>query len=244
MTLVPIRWPRAGVLVVALALAGCSGGASPSPSASAPTASTAPGSPAATQQSGAASPTSAAAACPTAAPAPWTAADTATVTMKTAKGTIVMKVDGGVAPYATANFVGLVGCGYYDGVIFHRLVPGFVIQGGDGQFGREPNLDPSRVGEGGPGYTIPDDGVFTSYPRGTVAMARTPDPHSEGSQFFIVLDDGANQALASAGTYAIIGHVTSGMDAVDAIAAMPNSGQPDNAALQPVPIDSATVSRP
>ncbi len=237
MTPVPPRWSRAGVLAVALALAGCGGGGSPSPSASGPSPSLAPassGSPAA----------SSAAACPTAAPAPWTAADTATVTMMTAKGTIVVKVDGGVAPNATSNFVALVGCGYYNGVVFHRLVPGFVIQGGDGQFGRKPNLDSSRVGQGGPGYTIPDDGVFTSYPRGTVAMARTQDPHSEGSQFFIVLDDGANQALASAGTYAIIGHVTTGMDAVDAIAAMPNSGGQENTALQPVPIDSATVSRP
>lgn len=266
MTFVPSRSSRAGLLAIALALAGCVGGASASPSAVPPIPSTTPGSSASAGAYGGAgsasaapsgsiiapgSPTasgspaaSAAAACPTTAPAPWTAADTATVTMKTAKGTIVIKVDGGVAPNATANFVVLVDCGFYNGVVFHRLVPGFVIQGGDGQYGREPNVDTPNFGLGGPGYTIPDDGVFSSYPRGTVAMARTPDPHSAGSQFFIVLDDGASQSLASAGTYAIIGHVTSGMDAVDAIAAMPNSGGQDNIALQPVPIDSAKVSRP
>ncbi len=239
---IPSRRWRAGTLSVALTLAACAG-ASPTPSPVPPIPSTSPGGAASTAASGSPA-ASAAAACPTAAPAPWTAADTATVTLKTAKGTIVVKVDGGVAPNATANFVALVNCGFYDGVVFHRLVPGFVIQGGDGQYGREPNVDTQNLGFGGPGYTIPDDGVFSSYPRGTVAMARTSAPHSAGSQFFIVLDDGASQTLASAGTYAIIGHVTSGMTAVDTIAAMPNSGGQDNIALQPVPIDSATVGRP
>ena len=83
------------------------------------------------------------------------ATDTATVTLSTAKGDIVIKVTGSLAPHATANFVALAACGFYDGVVFHRLVPGFVIQGGDGEFGRVPNVDASQVGTGGPGYTIP-----------------------------------------------------------------------------------------
>ncbi len=182
--------------------------------------------------------------CPTAGPAPFTAADAATVTFVTPKGSIVIKVKGDLAPYATANFVALAKCGYYDNVVFHRLVPTFVIQGGDGQFGRQPNLDTGNIGFGGPGYTIADDPVTTTYHRGTVAMARSRDPHSEGSQFFIVLSDAAAPALSSANTYAILGEVSSGMDAVDAIAAMPNSGDPNNAALNPIAITSTTVTAP
>ena len=75
-------------------------------------------------------------------------------------------------------------------------------------------------------------------------MARTSEPNSVGSQFFIVLDDQAEASLASANTYQIIGEVTKGMDVVDQIAAMPNSGQPNNAALDPVAMDKVTVSTP
>lgn len=182
--------------------------------------------------------------CPTSAPAPMAAADTATVTLATAKGNIVIKVTGSLAPNATGNFVALAACGFYDGVVFHRLVPGFVIQGGDGQYGRAPNVDAAHVGTGGPGYSITDDPVTTPYKRGTVAMARSSKPNSQGSQFFIVLSDGAAGALSAANTYAIIGEVTSGMDAVDAIGAMPNSGEPNNAALDPLPITKAAVTRP
>ena len=75
--------------------------------------------------------------------------------------------------------------------------------------------------------------MTATYGRGTVAMARTAEPDSVGSQFFIVLDDAAEPALASANTYQIIGEVTAGMDVVDAIAAMPNGGSPSNAAVEP-----------
>jgi cyclophilin family peptidyl-prolyl cis-trans isomerase len=182
--------------------------------------------------------------CPTSQPASLPAGETRTVTVGTPKGTIVIKIDGSLSPIAAGNFVALAQCGYYDGVVFHRLVPGFVIQGGDGQFGRSPNVDPQRVGTGGPGYTIKDEPVTAQYGRGVVAMARTSAPDSQGSQFFIVLDDAARDALQSANTYAIIGHVTAGMDVVDAIAAMPNSGQPDNAALDPVPMTTVSVTNP
>jgi len=165
------------------------------------------------------------------------AGQTATVTLTTEKGAIVIKVEGALGPNAAGNFVALSSCGYYDGVVFHRLVPGFVIQGGDGQYGRKPNLDSSRIGSGGPGYTFPDDPVTVPYSRGTVAMANS-GPDTNGSQFFIVLQDSGLPP-----SYSVFGHVTSGMDVVDAIAAMPNGGGDANLALQPVAITKATVSQ-
>jgi cyclophilin family peptidyl-prolyl cis-trans isomerase len=222
--------PLALAGVVAVLVGACSGTATPVPPIAAPSA--------------AASADAGSTACPTSAPAPMAAGDTATVTLATSKGDIVIKITGSLAPNATGNFVALAACGFYDGVVFHRLVPGFVIRGGDGQYGRTPNVDTTQVGRGGPGYTITDDPVTATYKRGTVAMARSSQPNSQGSQFFIVLSDGAAPALSSANTYAIMGEVTAGMDVVDAIAAMPNSGEPDNAALDPLPITKATVARP
>ncbi len=182
--------------------------------------------------------------CPTSQPPALGQDDMRTVTISTPKGDIVIKVQGSLSPIATGNFVALASCGYYDGVVFHRLVPGFVIQGGDGQFGRTSDLYADLMGSGGPPYTIQDEPVTTRYHRGTVAMARTSQPNSVGSQFFIVLDDAAEQALGQANTYQIVGTVTSGMDAVDAIAAMPNSGSPTNTALDPIPMTRVTVSNP
>jgi len=173
-------------------------------------------------------------ACPTSQPEPLAAGETRTVTISTSEGDIAMQIDADLSPIAAGNFVALAECGYYEGVVFHRLVPGFVIQGGD----------PTGTGTGGPGYTIEDEPVTAPYGRGTIAMARTAAPNSVGSQFFIVLDDAAAGALAAYNTYQIIGNVTSGMEVVDQIAAMPNSGDPDNAALQPVAMDSVTVTNP
>jgi peptidyl-prolyl cis-trans isomerase B (cyclophilin B) len=184
--------------------------------------------------------------CPTTQPDALGPDDVRIVTITTSQGDIVIKIEGPLSPIATGNFVALAACGYYDGVVFHRLVPGFVIQGGDGQFGRSPDLYPDLMGSGGPPYTIQDEPVTTTYRRGTVAMARSAQPNSVGSQFFIVLDDAAAQALADPryNNYQIIGTVTSGMDAVDAIAAMPNSGDPNNTALDPVPMTKVTVTTP
>lgn len=171
--------------------------------------------------------------CPAAAPAALSAGQSRSVTIETRKGPIVISVKADLSPLAGGNFIALAECGYYDGVIFHRLVPGFVIQGGD------------RAGTGAGrelGYTINDEPVTTAYKRGTVAMARTSAPNSQGSQFFIVLAD-AN-SLGVTNTYSIFGTVTSGMNAVDAIAAMPNSGSPSNSALDPVAMDKVTVARP
>jgi cyclophilin family peptidyl-prolyl cis-trans isomerase len=178
--------------------------------------------------------TAAAASCPKSQPPALPAGQKRVVTIDTAKGKIEVTVEGSLSPIAAGNFVALATCGFYNGVVFHRLVPGFVIQGGD----------PKGDGTGGPGYEIQDEPVTAQYHRGTVAMARTPAPNSQGSQFFIVLSDGAARSLVVANTYAIFGEVTRGMETVDAIAAMPNSGEPNNAALQPVAMDSVTVSQP
>ncbi|MHB8459090.1 MAG: peptidylprolyl isomerase [Candidatus Limnocylindrales bacterium] len=233
--------PRRSIVValMALAIGGCSAASAPTP-ASNPTPASSPV-PAAPSAAG---PSAGSTTCPTSAPPHAAGGSTATATIQTPKGTIVVKLEADLAPAAVGDFIALATCGYYDGVVFHRLVPGFVIQGGDGQFGRSPNVDPTQVGAGGPGYTIDDDPVSAAYGRGVVAMARTQAPHSEGSQFFIVLDDAARPALASANTYAIIGHVTSGMNVVDAIAAMPNSGSPSNAAIAPVPMTKVTITTP
>jgi cyclophilin family peptidyl-prolyl cis-trans isomerase len=169
--------------------------------------------------------------CPTAEPAPLAAGQTRTVKIETAKGTITIRVDASLAPIATGNFVALASCGFYDGTTFQRIVPGFVIQGGD----------PTGTGGGDAGYTIADEPVTTPYKRGIVAMARSSQPHSQGSQFFIVLDDTAAGSLKQANNYAIVGTVTSGMDAVDAIAAAARGAEnPAN----PVVMDKVTVATP
>jgi cyclophilin family peptidyl-prolyl cis-trans isomerase len=164
---------------------------------------------------------------------------TATVTLATEKGAIVIEVKGSLAPNAAGNFVALAECGFFDGVVFHRLMPGFVIQAGDGEFGRKPNVDSGRVGTGSPGYSFADDPVTTPYVRGTVAMANS-GPNTNGSQFFICLADLSSLPPS----YSVFGTVTSGMEVVDAIAAMPNTGGQEGRALEPVAITKATVSRP
>ena len=186
-------------------------------------------------------------ACPKSQPAALPAGQKRTLTIDTPKGAIVMEIDGALSPIAAGNIVALAECGWYDGVVFHRLVPGFVIQGGDGEFGRiGPDgrlTDPAKAGRGGPGYMIKDEPVTAKYGRGVVAMARTDAPDSVGSQFFIVLDDQAGDILGSYNTYQIVGKVTGGMEVVDAIAAMPNAGDAaGNAAIDPVPMTKVTVS--
>lgn len=127
-------------------------------------------------------------------------------------GTITIELYPNMAPNTVANFVNLIEEGFYDGLTFHRSVPGFVLQGGD------PNGD----GTGGPGYTI--KGEFSSngytqntlsHTRGVISMARSRDNDSAGSQFFIVLDDSATYSLD--GLYAGFGRVTEGMDIIDEI---------------------------
>jgi len=159
------------------------------------------------------------------------------VTITTDLGTIVIAVSADLSPIATGNFVALASCGFYDGVVFQRVVPGFVIQGGDGEFGRSPDIDPARVGSGDAGYEIADEPVSGTYARGVVAMARGPQPNSQGSQFFIILDDSAADSLAQANTYAILGTVTTGMDVADRIAAAADRELPS----QPVVMTDVSV---
>jgi cyclophilin family peptidyl-prolyl cis-trans isomerase len=168
--------------------------------------------------------------CPKVQPAALPAGETRTVTISTELGSMTLKIEADLSPIAAGNFVALAGCGYYDGVVFHRVVPGFVIQGGD----------PTGQGDGGPGYTIKDEPVIAQYGRGVVAMARTLAPDSVGSQFFIVLDDEARGSLAQANTYQIIGHVTAGMETADAITSAADAELPSN----PVAMTKVTVSKP
>lgn len=129
-------------------------------------------------------------------------------------GTIKIELYPEYAPNTVANFVNLIESGFYDGLTFHRLVPGFVLQGGD----------PDGDGTGGPGYTI--DGEFKangytkntlSHDKGVISMARSMDYDSTGSQFFIVLDDSAKSSLD--GMYAGFGRVTEGMETLEEIEA-------------------------
>lgn len=116
-----------------------------------------------------------------------------------------------IAPNTVNNFIALANSGFYDGVVFHRVIPGFMIQGGD----------PSGNGTGGPGWHIKGEflqnGVNNpiKHTRGVISMARAMDPNSAGSQFFIMHQDAPHLD----GQYAAFGHVVSGMDAVDEIAA-------------------------
>ena len=162
-----------------------------------------------------------------------------TVTLDTTAGKIVTEVSGDLAPMAAGNFVQLVECGYYDGVVFHRIVPDFVIQAGDGQFARVPIESKDHMGYGGPGYEFDNEPVIGEYTRGTLAMANA-GPDTNGSQFFIVLAD-LQGKLEKA--YTIFGKVTSGMDVVDTIAAAPQTEAGSQQPVDPVEITTATVSK-
>ena len=221
-------------MVLLAACAGAGGGAATSGAAGTPAVGNQPGvSQAAAQTAAATARPSSALKPPTATPlasAPaQPAGDGTTVTLHTAKGDIVISIYNQSAPVASQNFVNLASAGFYDGVVFHRIVPGFVIQGGD----------PTGTGTGGPGYTFPDEPFAGSYTLGTVAMANA-GPNTNGSQFFIVVGNGVQLAP----DYTIFGTVTSGMDVAQQIASGPRGGPQDDQALQPVKILSTTVAHP
>jgi cyclophilin family peptidyl-prolyl cis-trans isomerase len=161
-----------------------------------------------------------------------------TATIATTLGDIVVEIDTVGAPKAAGNFVKLAREGFYDGVIFHRVIPGFMIQGGDGEFGRVDDkgriANPGRVGTGGPGYKFADEPFRGSYTRGTLAMANA-GPNTNGSQFFIMHAD-----YALPRNYTIFGQVTAGMEFVDRIATAPRNHRdyPD----QPVAMTALTVN--
>ncbi len=122
------------------------------------------------------------------------------VTIKTNRGTIEMDLDPKLAPKTVNNFVNLAREGYYDSLTFHRVVPGFVIQGGC----------PSGTGTGGPGYKFEDEPVIAEYTLGAVAMANS-GPNTNGSQFFICNDDCTRKLTKD---YSLFGYVTSGIEVV------------------------------
>src|SRR5215216_4480478 len=120
------------------------------------------------------------------------------VTIATDKGDIVVDLDPKLAPNTVNNFVALARQGFYDNLAFHRVVPEFVIQGGD----------PEGTGRGGPGYKFGDEPVQGQYTLGAVAMANA-GPDTNGSQFFICIDDCTRKLTPN---YNLFGHVTSGID--------------------------------
>jgi cyclophilin family peptidyl-prolyl cis-trans isomerase len=158
------------------------------------------------------------------------AGDGTAIRFTTELGDFVVGLFNESAPVASENIQNLAEAGYYDGVGFHRAVEGFVLQGGD----------PEGTGGGGPGYTILDEEVVGQYGRGIVAMARTQEPNSQGSQFFIVLDDAAEGALEAFRTYTIFGRVIEGMDVVDAIVA---AREPSDQIPDPVRIISTSIEQ-
>ncbi len=130
--------------------------------------------------------------------------------IETNHGKIVFNLLPDIAPETVRNFTKLVESGFYDGTLFHRIIPGFMIQGGD------PNSklpEKSKWGSGGPGYTINAEFSSRSHLRGIVSMARATDPNSAGSQFFIVTTD----STFLDGEYTVFGEVIEGMDVADKI---------------------------
>lgn len=134
--------------------------------------------------------------------------------IQTKFGDIAIEFFPDAAPKTVENFKKLAKSGFYDGLVFHRIVPGFVIQGGDPNTKTTANR--SKWGTGGPGWMVKAEFNKNKHLRGTLSMARAQDPNSAGSQFFIVLKD----ASFLDGQYTVFGRVTAGMDAVDKIAAL------------------------
>lgn len=156
-----------------------------------------------------------------------------TVTLSTSRGTIRLELDGTRAPLAVGNFVSLAEKGFYDGTTFHRVIPNFMIQGGDPL--SKHAAQRARHGTGGPEYTFPDEINGVPIVRGTVAMANA-GPNTNGSQFFIVTA-AATPYLDTKHTN--FGKVVSGMEVVDAISHVERD-ENDNP-LRPVVIDALTV---
>ena len=161
------------------------------------------------------------------------------VVLETSQGAITVELFAEQAPLSVANFLGYVRAGYYDDTIFHRVIPGFMVQGGGmtSDMIRKPAREPVA--------NEANKGLANT--RGTLALARTQEPHSATSQFFInVVDNGFldHQSETARGWgYAVFGRVSAGMDVVDAIAAMPTGvvdGTPD-VPLEAIVIESARV---
>ena len=138
---------------------------------------------------------------------------TAEAVIETQYGRIELVFYPDIAPRHVENFLSLARAGFYDGTIFHRVIPGFMIQGGD------PNTkgeDKSRYGTGGPGHKVKAEFSDRSHKRGILSMARSSDPDSAGSQFFIVVKDSAFLD----GQYTVFGEVVNGMKVADQIVSL------------------------
>ncbi|MGK2859832.1 MAG: peptidylprolyl isomerase [Thermoanaerobaculia bacterium] len=156
------------------------------------------------------------------------------VELETDLGTIAIRFYPDVAPNHVRNFIDRSEGGDYDGTKFHRIIPGFVIQGGD------PNTrsdDSTKWGQGGSGPGVKAEFSSVHHARGILSMARSQDPDSARSQFFICVDD----AGALDNQYSVFGKVTSGMDVVDKIVAGPKGGPRNDQAMKPVAIKKAIV---
>jgi peptidyl-prolyl cis-trans isomerase B (cyclophilin B) len=156
-------------------------------------------------------------------------------TIATEIGDIEIDLFDEAAPKAVQNFKDLAAKGFYDDVIFHRVIPGFVIQGGDGQYGKKSALERSRVGTGGPGYKFADEPVKGEYLRGTLAMANA-GKDTNGSQFFIVTDDLTGKLPKN---YTLFGQVTKGLDIVDRIVSAPRDAR--DLPHEPVAMTAVTI---
>lgn len=164
------------------------------------------------------------------------AADTTTVKMQTSKGTITLELYPDKAPITVENFLGYVRDGFYDGTVFHRVIPGFMIQGGG--FGPDMSEKPTRS----PIQNEANNGLKND--AGTIAMARTPNPHSASSQFFINLKDNDflnfTAETQQGWGYAVFGKVTDGMDVVNAIATVSTGSR---GAHQDVPVEPVIIEK-
>ncbi len=166
--------------------------------------------------------------------------DNIMVEMTTSKGVITLELDAERAPVTVANFLEYVNSGHYDDTIFHRVIPGFVIQGGGMESGMREKTTQAPI------ENEADNGLKNL--TGTICMARTNDPHSATSQFFINLKDNSfldhTEKTPSGWGYAVFGRVTSGMEIVEAIAAVQtgNSGHHQDVPLEDVVLEKAAAS--
>ena len=153
--------------------------------------------------------------------------------IKTSFGNIKFNLMSDIAPETVRNFSQLAKSGFYNGTLFHRIIPGFMIQGGDPN---TKNPDKSTWGQGGPGYNLKAEFNSRSHLRGIVSMARATDPDSAGSQFFIVTSDSTFLDRQ----YTVFGEVVDGMEVADKIVNLPRDG--NDCPEQEVKILEVTIS--
>src|SRR5688572_30658724 len=154
-----------------------------------------------------------------------------TVELQTTAGPMTVEFFADKAPGHVENFVKLAEKGFYDGTVFHRVISGFMVQGGD----------PTGTGTGGPGYQIKAEFNDTAHVKGVLSMARSQDPNSAGSQFFIV----HGEARFLDKQYTAFGKLVAGEDTLDKIATAPvKPGGESSSPLKPVKINSVKIVRP